>query len=95
MVLRVENFNIFGVHWKIWLLRGLEKPIYRGWIALKGGLGQFADLRVAWQERGGGGVEGGWYPNVHYGWVLNMQTLHNVLNMPEYALAEFEMHLRL
>ena len=34
MVLRMKNFKIFGVHWKIRLLggvgRGLEKPIGRG-----------------------------------------------------------------
>ena len=35
----------------------------------KRGLGEFANLRGAWQERGGGSVfEGeGWYPNAHYG----------------------------
>ena len=40
MVLRIKNFNIFGVHWKIWLLRvrGHKKPIYRGGLPKKGGL---------------------------------------------------------
>ena len=47
MVLRMKNFNILGVHWKIWLLGGggLEKPICRGALHKKGGLGQFADLK--------------------------------------------------
>ena len=35
-----------------------EKPICRGGLSKKGGLGQFADLKLggggAWQERGGG-----------------------------------------
>ena len=40
---------------------GHKKTISKEWIAKplsKGGLGQFADLREAWQERerGGGGV---------------------------------------
>ena len=59
MVLRMKNFNIFGVHWKIRLLGrggGLEKTIYRE-DCLKRGLGQFFDLRGAWQERGGGVFE--------------------------------------
>ena len=46
-----------------------KKPIYRGELPKKGGLGQFADLREACQKRGGGVFEGGergWYPNAHY-----------------------------
>ena len=41
-----------------------EKSIYWGELPKRGGLGQFADLREAWQERGGGVFErrGGWYP---------------------------------
>ena len=57
---------------KIWVLGGgggQEKPIYRGGcLKIAGCLGQFADLRGAWQERGVWcfwGV-GGWYPNAHY-----------------------------
>ena len=72
MVLRTENFNIFGVHWKIQLLGGgLEKPIYRGGAGLpkKGGTGT-----ACWFKEGGGlgkkegrGVfERGWDPNAHY-----------------------------
>ena len=48
MGLRMKDFNIFGVHWKIPLLEGgvHVKPIYSQYITpLKGGLGQFADLR--------------------------------------------------
>ena len=58
-----------GVHWKIQLSEGggvHEKPIQRGELPKRGGLGQFVDLRGAWQERGGGVLEGGWYPNAHY-----------------------------
>ena len=64
MILRMKN-------WKILLFGGgHEKPIYRGGGGLPkkkgGGLGQFPDLRGgAWQERGGGVFEGGWYPNAH------------------------------
>ena len=38
MVLSMKNFNIFGVHWKIRLLGGLEKPIYRGECLKRGSL---------------------------------------------------------
>ena len=62
----MKNFNIFGVHWKIRLLGGGLEKWYVGGIAWKGVLGQFVDLRGAWQERGGGVFEGGWYPNVCY-----------------------------
>ena len=70
---KMKNSNIFGVHWKIRGLGGREvheKPIYRGDWLLKGGLGQFADLRgmggLARKREGAGFFEGGWYPNVHY-----------------------------
>ena len=73
MVLRIKNFNIFWVHWKIQLLRGggrFTKNQYRsGGLPEKGGrLRQFVDLRGAWQERGGSVFEeeGSWYPNAHY-----------------------------
>ena len=37
------------------------------YIAQKGRLWHFVDLRGAWQERGGRWFwEGGWYPNAHY-----------------------------
>ena len=51
MVLRTKNFNIFGVHWKIQLLRGgSRKTNTEGGECLKrGGLGLSADLE-------GGGV---------------------------------------
>ena len=56
----MKNVSILGVHWKIQLLEGgaHEKSIKRGGLPKKGGLGQFADLRAAWQERGGGVLEG-------------------------------------
>ena len=63
----MKNFNIFGVHGKIRVLGGrrlggvgLQKNNILWGIALKGGLGQFADLRGGTsQERGGGVFEGG------------------------------------
>ena len=67
MVLRMKNFNIFGIHWKIRFLGGGLEKWYVGGIAKKGVLGQFVDLRGgAWQERGGGVFEGGWYSNAHH-----------------------------
>ena len=60
MVLRIKNFNIIAVHWKIQFLWGGEgvhkKPIYRGDLPEKGGLGQFADLRGESCWKIGGGV---------------------------------------
>ena len=63
----MKNFNIGGVHGKIRVLGGrrlggggLQKNNILWGIALKGGLGQFADLRGGTsQERGGGVFEGG------------------------------------
>ena len=53
----MKSFNIFVVHGKIQVLGGggVTWNQYTGEIGLKGGLGQFADLRFkggAWQERG-------------------------------------------
>ena len=50
----IQDFNIMGVHWKIWSSGGLhKKPIYRGKMPEKvEGLGQSEDLRRAWQKRG-------------------------------------------
>ena len=64
----MKNFDILGVRWKIWLLEGRvrKKPIDRGGLLKKGGVGQFADLRGAWLERGGGVFEGSWYSDAHY-----------------------------
>ena len=46
MGLRMKNFNIIVVHWKIRFLGGWRgsQNRYTGWIAKKGELGQFADL---------------------------------------------------
>ena len=54
----MKNFNILVVYWKIWLLGegkgGTRKTNIEGGLPKKeGGLEQFADLRGAWQERGG------------------------------------------
>ena len=46
--LRIKDFNIMRVYWKIQFLRGgggSQKNQYIGGIALKRGLGQFSDLR--------------------------------------------------
>ena len=60
-----DGVNIMGVRW---FLGGGGSQKYKniGRITLNGGgLGQFADLRGAWQKRGGGVFEGVWYPNAH------------------------------
>ena len=65
MVLRMKNFNIFGVYWKIRLLRdggGHEKPIYKEGLPKKGGLEQFKRDLV---RKKGWCFWGGWYPNAH------------------------------
>ena len=51
MGLQMINFDILWVHRKIWFLRGgvYKKTIYRGDCLKRSGLGQFADLRGAWQ----------------------------------------------
>ena len=77
MGLRMKNFNILGFLWKIQLLGGgvHKKLIKRGGLPKKRVLGEFADLRGAWQERGGGLFdEGGWYPNAHYTIFLKKAT---------------------
>ena len=67
MGLRTKNFNVFGVHWKIQLLRGgsSQKIDIQGGLSKKRVLGQFADLRGGWgggglgKKEGGGVFEGG------------------------------------
>ena len=67
MVLSMKNFNIFGVHWKIRLLGGLEKPIYRGNCLKRGGAWTVCWFKGGLGKKEGGGVfEGVWYPNAHY-----------------------------
>ena len=51
MGLRMKNFNILEAHWKIH-----NKPIYKGGLPKKRGLGEFTDLRETLaKKRGGGG----------------------------------------
>ena len=51
MGLRINNFNIFGLYWKIRFLEGegggSQKTNIKRWDCLKRGLRQFADLRGA------------------------------------------------
>ena len=68
MVLRMKNFIILGVRWKIWLLWGASwktnvevgLPKKGAWTVcwFKGGLARKRKRR--------GGFQGAWYPNVHY-----------------------------
>ena len=72
MVLRMKNFDILGVRWKIQLFFwgggvgvGVTKK-YREEL-LKRRLRQFSDLRGAWQEiEGVRFLRGDWYPNALY-----------------------------
>ena len=64
MELKMKNFNILGVHWKIWLLGGSsQKTNIKGRLPEKEGLGQLTDLRGGlvrkrgWCFWGGGGVD--------------------------------------
>ena len=57
MVLRMKNFKIMSVHWKIWFSGGVHKKgIYRG-KCLK--MGEFADLNGASRKGGGDVFKGG------------------------------------
>ena len=52
-----------GIHWKIQFLGMVnKKPIYRGELPKKGGLGHYADLRGAWRRRRGWCFLGGLIP---------------------------------
>ena len=63
MVLRMKNFDILGVHWKIWLLEvGSQKTNIEGGLPKRGGGGSWTVCWFkgeAWQERGSGVFEGG------------------------------------
>ena len=66
MGLRMKNYIIFGVHWKIWLLEGgSRKTDIEGGLPKRGTwtVCRFKGGGGAWQERGRGGVfEGGLIP---------------------------------
>ena len=65
---RMKNFNILGVHGKIWVLEGggfHEKPIYRGG-CLKRGACTVCRFKV-----GGGG---GWYPSTQYDYKIMLKN---------------------
>ena len=58
MALRMKNFDIMGVHWKIWFSWGLhKKPIFSRELPKKGDLVK---------KRAGGAFEvRGWYVHAH------------------------------
>ena len=65
MALRMKNFNILGVHWKIRFLGGEGFTKIGGGDCLKRGAWTVCRFKVGvWQERGKGEC---WYPNAHYG----------------------------
>ena len=69
MGLKMKNFNILGIDWKIRLLRGeFTKNWYRGWgLPKRGAWTVCRFIGGSWQEKGGGVFEGGgWYPNADY-----------------------------
>ena len=66
-----EKFWCYGGSLKNLIFKGVfTRNQHIGENCLKGGIGQFADLRKraeAWQKIGGGVFEeGGWYTNAHY-----------------------------
>ena len=52
MLLRMKNFNILGIHWKIWLLGGCSQKvnIEGGLPNEEAGLGQFVDVGFGKKE---------------------------------------------
>ena len=71
-MLRMKNFNILGVHWRIWLLGrgGGLKNQYRGGDCLKKGGGAWTVCQFIGRlgkKEGDGVFEVDWYPNTHNG----------------------------
>ena len=61
----MKDFNIFGVYWKIQFSEGdFMKNQYIGGYWIKRGAWTVCRFK---RGEGGGGVEGSWYSNVHYG----------------------------
>ena len=51
--LRTKSFNIMGGSLKNPIFReGSQKTIFKGEFPKKGSIGQFSDLRGAWQKKG-------------------------------------------
>ena len=69
MVWRMKNFNIFGVHWKIWLLSiGVMKNQYKGRNCLEIGAWTVCQFKGGFaRKRGLVFLKGDWYQNAHYG----------------------------
>ena len=70
MGLRMKNFDILGVHWKIWLLGGWssQKTNIEGGLPEKGGAWTVCKFKGGLGKKEGDGVfeGGGWYPDAHY-----------------------------
>ena len=68
MLLRMKNFNIFGVHWKIRLLEGFRKNQYSEGDCLKRGAWTVCPFKGCLARKRGwcfwGGA--GWHSNAHY-----------------------------
>ena len=80
MWLWMKNFLIIGFHWKVRFLgEGYTKNQYIGGSCLKKGVGQFADLRGAWQKEGDSVFEGVLIPQ----FTLCESTLYSYLNVKE------------
>ena len=67
MGLRIKNFNIMGVHWKIQFLEGGARKSNIGGNCLKMGAWTVWRFKRGLGEKEGGVFKGDWYPNVHYG----------------------------
>ena len=61
MGLRMKNFNIFVIHWNVWLSGGLQKTKIEGGLPKKGAW-TVCQYKGAWQERGVGVFDGGLIP---------------------------------
>ena len=58
----MKNFNILGVHWKVWLLGGSQKTNIEGRLPKKGGLDSLLIQGGLGKKERGGVFEGGLIP---------------------------------
>ena len=71
MGLMIKNFDVFGVHWKIWFLGGYWKTNIEGGLPKKGGLRQFSDFRGQLGKKEGVFLKAVDTFNAHYELFLN------------------------